>query len=145
MGDVKPSSMEEKPMCFHLVLFFHLPLSTSLLFYPTTFMENGCWWLGELLSLGVGWQGCQSLAHMPTPPTTFHSLHSIPVSSPSRPRLMMLTRSSSRFMLTRRNMVCSFLLSACSPSRKGRFTLPRTFHSHHPLHRAFGGLSVRSS
>ena len=57
-------------MCCHLVLFFHLPLSTSLLFYPTTFMENGCWWLGQLLSLGVGRKGCQSLSHMPTPPTT---------------------------------------------------------------------------
>ena len=45
------------------------PLSTSLMF---------CWvvgqlWLlvdGQLLPLGVGWQDCQSFAHIHTPPTT---------------------------------------------------------------------------
>ena len=44
------------------------PLSTSLMF---------CWvvgqlWLlvdGQLLPLGVGWQDCQSFAHIHTPPT----------------------------------------------------------------------------
>ena len=63
-------------------------------------MENGCWWLGQLLSLGVGWQDCLPFSHTPTPPTTFHTLHSIPVSSPSRPHLLRLTGSSGRFTLT---------------------------------------------
>ena len=41
--------MRENPMC-------HLSLS-----YPTTFIKNCCWWLRQLLFLGVGWQDCQSL------------------------------------------------------------------------------------
>ena len=77
-GDVKPWFMGKNP-CF-ITLWFstfvicHLscltqPLSTSLMF---------CWvvgqlWLlvdGQLLPLGVGWQDCQSFAHIHTPPTT---------------------------------------------------------------------------
>ena len=116
-------------MCCHLVLFCHLPLLTSLLFYLTTFMENGCWWLGKLLSLGVGWQDCQSFSHTPTPPMTFHSLHSIPVSSPSRPRLLRLTESSGRFTLTPGELfslaqavglVFSFMVVICGSSLSRR-------------------------
>ena len=35
-------------------------VSSYLVFIPTTFIKNGCWWLRQLWSLGVGWQDCQS-------------------------------------------------------------------------------------
>ena len=92
MGDVKPWFMGEKPMCYHLVC---LP---PFLVSPNRFdvwMEV----VGAVIVLGVGWQDCQSFAHTPTPPTTFHTIHSIPVSSPSQPRLLRLTESSGRFTL----------------------------------------------
>ena len=88
-GGCQTLVMGEKPMCYHLVC---LP---PFLVSPNRFdvlMEV----VGEVIVLGVGWQDCQSFSHTPTPPTIFHSLHSIPVSSPSRRRLLRLTQSSGR-------------------------------------------------
>ena len=36
------------------------PCVTSLCFIPTTFIKKDCWWLRQLIVLGVGWQDCQS-------------------------------------------------------------------------------------
>ena len=38
--------------------------------------------VGAVIVLGVVWQDCQSFAHMPTPPMTFHSLHSTTTTHP---------------------------------------------------------------
>ena len=53
--------------------------------------------VGEVIILGVGWQDYQSFSHTPSPPMTFHSLHSIPVSSPSRRRLLRFAQSRGLF------------------------------------------------
>ena len=73
MGDVKTWFMGEKPMCYYLVClppFLSYPTYLLLVLLVGELLLNGCWWLRQLLSLGVGWQDCQSLAHAPTPPTT---------------------------------------------------------------------------
>ena len=69
MGDVKPWFMGEKPMCCHLSCFTNL-------FNGLVLLWGGSygWGLRQLLPLGVGWQDCQSLSHMPTPPTTTFTL-----------------------------------------------------------------------
>ena len=80
--------------------------------YPTTFIKNCCWWLRQLLSLGVGWQDCQ---YSPTR-TVHHSswLHN-GREKPSR------------------TLHYVGLTIFCSPPRTGftRFSLPLT---HSPLH-----------
>ena len=65
-------------MCYHLVdlsPFLSHPTSSNLFIVLY-------WVAGEVIVLGVGWQDCQSFAHMPTPPTTFHSLHSTTATHP---------------------------------------------------------------
>ena len=62
------------------------------------------------MSLGVGWQGCQSLAHTPTPPTTAFT----PLSRdlPFSPRRIL-------------SWVCSFPIVVCSSSScRGRCFFP---------------------
>ena len=54
-------------LCFSI--FLVSPNLFNVLFWVVeAVMTAGGW--RQSLSLGVGWQDCQSLAHMPTPPTT---------------------------------------------------------------------------
>ena len=66
MGDVKAWFMGEKPMCYYLVClppFLSYPTSLLLVLLVGELLLNGCWWLRQLLSSGVGWQDCQ--CHVP--------------------------------------------------------------------------------
>ena len=61
-GGCQTLVMGEKPMCFHLVLFCHLPLS-----HPTSSMLCFVSW-GSYCWVVVGVAGLSILAHVPTPP-----------------------------------------------------------------------------
>ena len=70
-----------KNPCFITLLICHLFVSPNLvnLFNASELVVEEIWlsgW-GQLLPLGVGWQGCQLHTHIHTPPTSAHS-------SPSR-------------------------------------------------------------
>ena len=65
-------------MCYHLVDL------SPFLSHPTSFnLFIVLYWVsGAVIVLEVGWQDCQSFSHMPTPPMTFHSLHSTTATHP---------------------------------------------------------------
>ena len=46
-----------------------IPMCLLPLLIPTTFIKKGCWWLRQLMVLGVGWQDYQS-----SPTCTLHPL-----------------------------------------------------------------------
>ena len=37
-----------------------IPMCLLFLVFPTTFIKKDCWWLRQLIVLGVGWQDFQS-------------------------------------------------------------------------------------
>ena len=79
MGDFKPWSMGEKPMCCHLVFFLHLPcliqpLQPLYCFIqpPSLRMAAGGW--GNYFFWEWGGRTIRPLAHVPTPSTTTFTL-----------------------------------------------------------------------
>ena len=85
-GGCQTLVMGEKPMCCHLVLFFHIPLSTSLLFWGVV---EELWLLvvGAVIVLGSG------VAGLSVPCPYAHSTHDCLHSTLTRPSILPMAHS----------------------------------------------------
>ena len=85
------------------------------LLIPTNFIKKGCWWLRQLMVLGVGWQDCQS-----SPTRTLHQQEALTHSSLTQA----IPFSSPRHCCYSRTSNFASLSVSCSPSRRNGIRVP---------------------
>ena len=122
--------------------------SYLVLFQPLS-LKNGCWWLRQLLSLGVVWQDCQSLPTctlhpqltsqwqkkpLPSLPQGFYSLHDCAravMHSPLRrpPELLFILSQERKWLTFTHFWLREFspLSVCCSPTQDFPSFYPRSF------------------